>query len=270
MPSLICCEVCDFSCSKQSNYNAHILTLKHQISILELKKMPKYPCLKCGKEYKTKSGNWKHWQLCKNAAPASVMNFMEDNKELRLLLLKQQNDSQQLMDHIKEQHKQIQELIPKIGNVTNNNQFNLNVFLNEQCKDAVNWDDFIQMLELNMQGLDLTPEKVIKLICDGIEDLGMYKRPIHCLDSKRKKLCIKNENIWEHDRIKIQDTLSKTNHVLQQKYRAVLKQWEDTHPEWYTNEQETEEYTTLVSHIVFEIDAEQCTHELTKFSKINI
>ena len=249
------CKSCDYVCSRKYNYDKHLLTLKHKSSILETKKKHTLSCSNCGKEYKTNSGLWKHEKGCKIATRSTIMNVLEANKELSHILVKQQEEHQQtqekLMDHIKEQQKQIQELIPRIGNFTN--QFNIAVFLNDSCKEAINWDDFIRTLIIQ----DSTPENIMKTICDGIEDLGMYKRPIHCLDVKRKKICIKNENVWEHDKQKIHTTIEKSNRIIQEKYRCLLKQWETDHPEWYESERYTEEYTQLVSKFTCELEVDK-------------
>jgi gas vesicle protein len=195
---------------------------------METKSCTLISCTKCGKEYKTKSGFWKHDKSCKVATPVTLQKVMESNNALTRIVVKQQEEHQKtqekLMDHIKEQQKQIQELIPRIGNV-----INIQVFLNETCKDAVNWNDFIKSLPQSTN--------IMKTICDGIEELGMYKRPIHCFDTKQ--VCIKHENVWEYDHMKINATMDQTNYQLKQ-------QWEKAHPEWYTNEKETEDYTQLI------------------------
>ena len=264
MPKFFECIKCDFSCSKKSNYDAHLLTLKHKSSKMDSKKMPNYYCSNCGKEYQTKSGSLRHEKSCKNAKRSGVIDLIEDNKELRQLLMKQQEESHVLLGHIKEQHKQIQELIPRIGNVTNQ-QFNVNIFLNEQCKDAINWDDFMRQLNWNVRDLELTPDRMIKMICNEIEDLGIYKRPIHCLNVKQKKLCIKNENQWEKNPQKVQDTLQKTNVLVQQKYKELLKNWEEENPYWHTNERDIEQYTMIVSNMT-DLDTDLYANELIKYT----
>ena len=110
----------------------------------------------------------------------TILKVLEENKELRKILCSQQ--------------KQIGELIPKVGgnyNVGsyNNNQFNLNVFLNEQCKDAINWDEFIKSIQLGVSDLDKIMDSnittgITQVLCKSIDELGVYKRPVHCLDSK--------------------------------------------------------------------------------------
>jgi hypothetical protein len=246
------CERCNYTTPKKGNYEKHLLTRKHLNT--------GYECGTCAKTYTTKSGLWKHSTHC-----------LTEVKDLCTLLLKQQEDhtkaQDELMNHIKAQQKQINDLIPKI-----NPKINLNVFLNDECKDALNWVDFIDMLEIKLYEFELSPtisDHIITTVCNGIKGLGMYKRPIHCTDLKRKKLCIKNENSWEHDSDKIKDTLRKTNCMIQQKYVGVLKQWEMAHPDWFLSEHETDSYTKLASQIMSTIDNEKCALEITKNVSLN-
>lgn len=234
------CKPCDYTTFKKGNYDKHLLTRKHQSSNME-KTIVRFHCKICGKEYKTQSGMWKHDKLCKIEKTGTIHQAIEVTAELAHVIVKQQEEykkereenqkekeehkkqQEKLIDQIKIQQKQIQELIPRIGNV-----INIQVFLNETCKDAVNWNDFIKSLP---QSTNIT-----KTICDGIEELGMFKRPVHCFEEKQ--LCIKHENVWEHDMSKINATMDQTNHTMKQ-------EWERNHPEWYNNAKETEEYTTL-------------------------
>jgi uncharacterized protein YbaR (Trm112 family) len=236
------CKTCDYVSSRKSSYDKHLLTLKHKSFQMETKSCTELICTKCSKVYKTRSGIWKHDKECKVATPVSMQKVLESNNELTRIVVKQQEEHQKqqekLIDHIKEQQKQIQELIPRIGNV-----ININLFLNETCKDAINWDDFIKSLPHSTN--------IMKAISDGIEELGMHKRPIHCFD--KKQVCIKHENVWEHDHMKINATIDQTNHLLKQ-------QWENAHPEWYKNAKETEDYTQLIEE---EINTE-------KLSTLNI
>lgn len=234
------CKPCDYLTIKKCNYDKHLLTRKHKSSNMETP-IVCFHCNICGKEYKTQSGMWKHEKACKIEKPVTIHKAIEVTAELAHVIVKQQveyqkdkeehkkqqeeNQKQQerLINQIREQQKQLNELIPRIGNV-----INIQVFLNETCKDAVNWNDFIKSLP---QSTNIT-----KTICDGIEELGMYKRPVHCFEEKQ--LCIKHENVWEHDMSKINATMVQTNYTMKQ-------QWELDHPEWYKNANETEEYTKL-------------------------
>ena len=248
------CRACGFKCAKQSNLDRHNKTAKH----LEQGRAKNLSCPDCAKGYKTSSGLWKHAKQCKPSVDI-VLRVLEENKDLRTLLLQQQDEhakkQELLLAQLTTQQQQINELIPRIGNTTN--RFNLNVFLNEECKDAVNWEDFIASLHIQLAGAD----GFIKTICDGIQGLGVHKRPIHCVDLTRKKLCLKTDDAWEHDHTKIQDKFKRTNGQLQQRYIQILKAWEEAHPQWYANDAETEKYTEFVSAIM---DDERCTLELSK------
>lgn len=229
------CVKCNYSTTKKGNYDKHITTKKHLSS-------PNF-CNTCNKQYSTKSGLWKHKETC------------------------QRNEVQILLEQIKQQQQQITEMIPKLGN----SKININVFLQEDCKDAINWVDFLNMLEIKMYDYALSDnisDNIIRTVSDGIRELGIYRRPIHCIDAKRKRLCIKHENIWEHDMVKVEDTLRKSNTMIQQKYIGVLKQWEQSHPTWFLNEHETENYTHLTTQIMSSVDNDKCRIEISKLVSV--
>jgi hypothetical protein len=237
------CIKCNYVTDKKSNYEKHLTTRKHLSS--------DFQCETCKNTYKTKSGLWKH-------------HCTKTQQTLCELLMKQQEENikhqNELLNHIKEQQQQIKEMMPKIGNTQ---QININIFLNEECKDALNWNEFLNTLDIKSYDIstDIT-DHVIDTLKTGIKQLGMYMRPIHCID--KKKMCIKNENKWIHDIQKVQETLYETNIFIQQKYMQVLKQWEIDHPMWHLSELETDNYTQLTSKIWDKIDNDKCNIELMK------
>ena len=185
-----------------------------------------FNCSTCNFSCK-KKGDWS-----RHISTKKHLKLEKDTVDLKNIILKQQQQ-------IDIQQKQINELIPKLGN----QRFNLNIFLNDSCKDALNWSDFINTLNFHDTN---NIDDIARLICDELYTIGIYKRPIHCLDVKRKKICIKNKNVWEHNVVKVCDTLNDTATTLQQAY---IKQWQHNHPTWYENEYETDTYTQMVSKI---------------------
>jgi len=220
------CEICDYSCRNRFDYNKHLLTLKHKKNengnkmetleiALDLQKMPKMPkspdvftCENCKREYKNKSGLWKHNKKCQEKK--------EETKDGELIgkLIQQNMDlvsqNQEFKQMMIEQNKTIIELASKTtivnnnNNTTNNNKFNLNIFLNEKCKDALNIMDFVNSLQLQLEDLEETGrlgyvQGISRIFINGLKQLDVYKRPIHCSDVKRETLYIKDNNAWEKE-----------------------------------------------------------------------
>jgi hypothetical protein len=215
------CKSCDYTTSRKSSYTKHLATTKHvnteygnQMELKSCKKLQKgcnniYMCNNCNKEYINKSGLWKHKMKCKS----TIINqpFENNNKDdIIQLLLKQNNDL------IKEQTdiKQIILEIVKNGtsnniinsnNVNSNNKtFNLQVFLNETCKDAMNISDFVESVKLQVTDLENVGkvgyiEGISNIIIKNLQALEIEKRPVHCTDQKREVIYVKEDNIWEKE-----------------------------------------------------------------------
>lgn len=196
------CEKCAFICSKKSNYKLHLLTQKHQNGIQliqnDIQKMPKnaatFDC-ECGNTYKHRSGLYRHKKTCqkmpKNAEEGPmttiVLNLLNQNAELQKIILEQSKETKVSNTNI-------------INNTTNN--FSLNVFLNEKCKDAITLKDFVDGLQVRLKDLEETAqlgysEGVSKIFINGLNELEVNKRPIHCSDAKRETLYIKDNNEWK-------------------------------------------------------------------------
>jgi len=231
--SVFICVKCSFKCSKKSNYNKHLLTAKHKMLENAGNKKSKnaelFKCV-CGKEYKHNQSYYRHKKKCIHNNTdcdsattttndnSTILNIITQNKELMNLLVIQnqehKEETKELMKQNQEMQKTIQELVPKIGNnnttTNNNNQFNLQVFLNEDCKDAINFSDFIKQIQVSFEDIENQAEcgyvkGISKLFIDNLKELGTNKRPIHCTDKKRKTLYIKENDEW--DKEGSQDTL---------------------------------------------------------------
>lgn len=253
------CNFCAFTTCNKKDYNRHLETRKHKknenatdLGYFTPDDKKVFKC-NCGKNYKHRSSLYKHKKTC-NIKYKIVKDENLVIKELKTIILDQQNK-------IKEQNKQINDLIPKIGSYNNNKQkFNINVFLNEECKDAISINDFVKSIEVTLSNLLITGEKglgtgINNIINENMKKLSVYERPIHCTDKKRETLYVKNEK-WEKDNDK-----SKTSGMLksiQLKQIKNLHKWQDDHPNYLENEKELDEYTLLVN---------KCTKSLNDYEK---
>ena len=275
-PKKYVCELCTFNSNNLKDYNRHCKTLKHNRLYLDNKKPQKpqknpkifFFCDYCEKGYKYRSGLSKHLTKCNNYNETKKRCSPKEKDDM---LIKMLDKNKELQNIIVEQNKQISELIPKIGNTTNNT-FNLNVFLNEECKDAINWTEFINSIELELINLkELTNTNITKSItnavCNKINELGIYKRPIHCLDQKRRKLCIKNEEEWEKDDDKVTLLMDKSDKELQHKYVILMNKWEEEHPGWEEDDKLVEEYMNMSNKVYDNIDNK---HKLEILKDISI
>jgi hypothetical protein len=167
---------------------------------------------KCGKVYKYSQGLSKHKKTCTKNACIIDPNII--NGETILHLIKQNQDLQNtIMEQNKqniELHKQMIELakeskVTTINNNCNNkNKFNMNIFLNEKCKDALNIMDFIDSLQLQLKDLEETGrlgyiQGISRIFINGLKELDVSKRPIHCSDIKRETLYVKDNNEWNKE-----------------------------------------------------------------------
>jgi hypothetical protein len=184
------------------------------------------------------------------------MELINDNKEMIKIIKEQQ-------DQIKKQQEQIITIIPKIGNTTNHNttnnnnnnttnNFNLNVFLNEHCKDALNISDFIDSLKITLEDLLFSKTNGISrgitdIMIKGLKELDIYKRPIHCTDIKRDIMYIKDEDKWckDENHVIMKDTIVK----IADKERTALQQWAIDNPDWMETERKQLDYLTMVRSI---------------------
>ena len=144
------------------------------------------------------------------------------------------------------------EMVPKIGNTTNShNKFNLNVFLNEKCKDAMTMDKFIESIEISMKNLLTTKDKglaegISNIFVENMNKLSVHERPLHCTDTKRETLYIKNDK-WEKDKDNKQ--VKGNMRAIAQKQVRSLNKWTEEHPDYMKVSHLQDEYTKLVKGI---------------------
>ena len=247
---------------------------KHISEIVDDKHNKRYECLSCNKKYKCNSGLWRHKKICPQICPeideTKIVEKAEktdvsgsgDFKDIIMTLV---NENKEMRNMMMEQQKTIGDLIPIVGNnnnsTTNNNtinqKFNINVFLNEQCKGAINMSDFIKSIEVSLEQLDFTKtnglEKGISnVIMDNMNKLSLYERPIHCTDAKRETLYIKDNNIWEKDtdKSKIKQAIKKTSN----KNYVALTNWTKANPNFMKDDNKQMFYAKAISSVGKPID----------------
>ena len=260
-PKIFSCAFCDFISSNKKDYGRHLSTLKHKIRQKDTNDTKKpqqkpqtcYECKLCNKSYKYSSGLYRHKKRCisdENTHISSndiLNNQLALSKELIMNVVKEQQNQ------IKELTNTIKELIPKVGNniTTTNQKFNIQVFLNEKCKDAISMSDFIKSIEVSLQQLDYTKHNGLvnglsNVIIENINKLGFYQRPIYCTDIKRESLYIKEANSWEKDINK--EKIKRAIKEVSTKQFFALSKWTKENPDFQNNENKQDYYThTLVA-----------------------
>jgi hypothetical protein len=265
------CKKCHFKCSKQSDWNRHILTRKHtndskmivNDSVLTPKNA-KYIC-ECGKSYKWDSGFYRHKKKCSFVQEEKQPNTNESlstdiDKELLIkMLLKNQDVMEKMI-----------EMMPQMGmnhshnntntNSLNTNNFNIQMFLNDHCKNAMNLSDFIQSLPITSETYDSTIENgltktITSMMVNGLNDLDILERPIHCTDASRKTLYVKDSDIWEKDNELLH--ILKGIKILSSKQRSLISKWKEVNKNWNTDENLQSRLTNLVCNSMKHIESDE-------------
>jgi len=244
------CEHCDYSTCKKSSYDKHISTDKHKKAENDSKmvendseKLQKvasnFQC-HCGKIYKYDSGYYRHKKKCTIEKQNYENKPFELTNETIINILKQNSDLQLL---ILEQNKTIIEL-SKNNSITNshnnttnshNKAFNLNFFLNETCKDAMNITDFVESIKLQLTDLERVGELgyvegISNIITSKLKALDVTQRPVHCTDKKRETMYVKDENTWEKDEEK--KKMHKLVKKVADKNMRLLPEYREKYPDY--------------------------------------
>ena len=260
------CEKCNFNTSHKSKYNRHLNTRKHKIltSTDEKRHTTLFIC-ECGKSYKYRQSLSVHKKKCEfinNNNINSILPLVKDtnsNEELKSLVCKLINENNEIKNSIMKENNelrtQVSELIPKVGNnntINNNQKLNINIFLNEQCKDALNMNEFIKSIEISLEQLDYTKKNGLALglsnaIVENMNKLSLYERPMHCTDIKRETLYIKEQDKWSKDenKEKIKNAIKKASG---KNYNA-LQKWKSNNPDFINNDLKQEDFSNMVSTI---------------------
>ena len=281
-PQKYLCEKCDFVSCNKKDYDKHILTLKHKKRTSGGQTddvfTPNHIFIcECGKEYKHRQGLWKHKKNCN-----SIKNA--ENATPLLITSEKQNEIKILTELVKDVVKQNQDLTNKLVNICKNNSnttisnnninshnktFNLQFFLNETCKDAMNIMDFVDSLKLQLSDLENVGkigfvEGISSIIVKNLNSLDETKRPIHCTDSKREVMYIKDEDKWEKENEEKKKLRKVIKHVVH-KNSKMLKEYKTKYPNCDKSESK---YSNNYDKLVIEAMGGKGDNDLEKEDKI--
>ena len=263
---LFYCEICEYKCVRKYDFNKHILTPKHikqQKTTEKSEKSEKseniFICNNCEKEYNDRAGLWRHKKKClikeenvavsennnNNISPEMILNIIQQNQEFKDLLLEQNKIMMEMSKN---------NSTTNINTINNNNKtFNLQVFLNETCKDAMNIMDFVDSIKISLSDIESIGELgyvngMSKLIIKHLNALDENMRPVHCNDLKRSSLFVKDANVWAKE----DDTNNKLKNAIRSiahKNICALPEWRKKYPDCiYSESKKSDQY----NHIVIE------------------
>ena len=265
-PKIFYCKKCDFLSSNKKDFNRHILTRKHKITPKKAKKSKnvEFVCQKCKKIYKYKSGLSRHKQKCniktkmkcgktpplsKSYHSSIKSQKTEEDLSLKDILMTQLQQQNETIELLKKSIETNSKMMPNIGN-NNNNTISINVFLKEECKNALNLTDFIEKLHVSLE--DLTYSKnngfikgVTNIFAKQLKDLKPTERPIHCSDKKRLQFYVKDDNKWSKDANN--EKIDQTIHNIKMKQTCKLSEWEKLHPNYQNDPKLLNEWQSMLS-----------------------
>lgn len=266
------CDNCDYTTSYIYNFKRHIKSIKHNrlqnADKTSKKRVNLFFCEKCNKCYKHRQSYFRHKKMCICYHTEDDQNVQNvPNVQNEIVEYIEFDTTQQLHDIIKKQSEQINELttilkdvVPKIGNnVTNNkiivnNKMTINMYLNEQCKDAMNMTDFLEQLRITEDDLQYTRKNgyikgMTNIFEKNLLKMDTKKRPLHCSDQKRLQFYVKDEDKWDKDQ-----ELEAINHTLSEittKNINQLQLWKMKNPNWRDDDKLHDEFIDITRNILY-------------------
>ena len=283
------CELCDYSTSRKSQYDRHLSTDKHKIrengsKMVEndsemSQKVAHYEC-SCGNKYKYDSGYYRHKKKCNkysnqenNMSEAEIaVKYQEKLDHLTNVVLNVVNQNNELTKKIIELSSKSTMTNCNNTNNSNNKTFNLQIFLNEQCKDALNIKEFIESIQVQISDLENTGkigyvEGISKIFINNLEQLNTHERPIHCSDSKREILYIKDDNQWSKDDDQ-KTNLTKAIKQVANKNIKQISEWQKLNPEYNDpDSKQNDKYMKIVLNSMSGSTPEEQKNNISKIIK---
>ena len=267
------CEKCKFITANKKDYNRHLLTSKHQNETNETdfetknpQKTQQHSCEKCSVNFKSRSTLWRHKQKCtgENDTNTQPKDLYKEKDLISFIIQQFVQLQKQTPDNV---------VVNNIGNTnmnnSNNKTFNLQVFLNETCKDAMNIKEFADSVQLELNDLENVGKRgyiegISNIIIKNLNALEMEKRPIHCTDNKREVIYIKDEDKWEKEE-ETKPKLRKLIKEITHKNICMFKKFREKYPDCDTYDSKKSD---LFNKIVYESMGGKGDDEWNKHNKI--
>ncbi len=277
------CDICNYKTDKKSSFNKHLLTAKHLELTRVNQKLPKscsnkkYSCSDCLSSYNSRVGLWKHKKICTKKqhdncseliTPPGKLTISED---LLFEFIKQNNELKELLVINNNTFMELAKEGKTINNNTQNN-FNLNIFLNETCKDAMNISDFIDSIKVELEDLEITgqigyAEGLSRIFINNLNDLHIHKRPIHCSNLRNEVLYIKNDGEWikeDEKRTHITNALKHIGH----KHMQQIYNWQKKYPDFSDpSSKHNDKYNKLICNVMSGSTIEEQSKNINKIIK---
>jgi len=282
-----CCIFCDYYTSHKTKYENHLLTLKHQKLSQGLKNDEKkgekktieiktFTC-ECGSKYNYRQGLWKHKKTCVINNEPSLDENNSDVSSLTKLVMEVIKNNNTLVEQNNEltnklisiQQEQTNNIQINSNNTNSNNTFNLQVFLNEKCKNALNIQEFVSLVKLSLADLEYTGRKgyvegISHIVLKNLENLEQYKRPFHCTDSKREVLYIKDNNKWSKESDD-RPILTKAIKIIANENMKNIGEWKKQNPDCTDSDSRKNNfYLNIVSNSMSGITKEETSKNINK------
>ncbi len=266
-----CCK-CNYSCNTKFLFEQHTNTNKHKsindsIEITNTNK--KISCI-CGKEYKHNSSYSRHIKKCIIYLNNNI-DIKESNKKKRELVKFDTNEPsiKDMLTNILKENKELKTELKNLK-INNTNNININVFLNETCKNAMNFKDFIDNIKLSVKDLEYSGKYgyvkgVSNILMKNLTDIEPSQRPLHCSDTKRLSFYVKDDNAWKRD--KDNKKIDKSIDDITTKQHKILKEWTEKNPNYENSKEKLEEYFNIVRSLVGGSDKKQENINKTRIIK---
>ena len=281
------CDVCDVACAFKSDYDRHISSQRHIKKEKQKERNLEDTQCECGKHYKFASSLIFHRKTCAKAQPQPQPQQMQlvvqdpetgtkpasELAEFKDMVMTMLQDNRAACTAycavVDNMSAIIKDMIPRLGNgnvvtsTNNNTQFNLNMFLNEECKDAIRLSDFVKTLNITLQDLEYTKTKGIvegvgSIIANNLRGMDIHKRPIHCTDAKRETMYVKGDE-WIKD-----EGHAHLRHFiyLTSCYQTrVIQDWMNAHPGWEVKDSMHTEYQNICKELYKNIEHDDSAHK---------